>query len=222
MFEKIGQLRCIKREGEHSSRVVIMLHGFGADASDLAPLADALDPEEQWTFYFPEAPLEVPIGPGWTGRGWFPISLRDLEAGVDFTQIRPPGLDMSRKLVSEVIFNINPEFLVLGGFSQGAMVATDLAMFEPETVNGLVIYSGVLLDQPGWTKKAESLRGKKFVQSHGSSDQVLPFAAGQRLFELLKAHGAEGSMVGFPGGHEIPPQVLKKTQEFLNSFKVGP
>ncbi len=221
MTEKVGQLKCLKRGGELSNFVTVLLHGFGADASDLAPLADMLDPEGKWTFYFPEAPLEVPIGPGWTGRGWFPISLRELEASVDFTQIRPPGLDLSRKLISEMIFHLNPEHLVLGGFSQGAMVATDLAMHEPEVLEGLIIYSGVLLDQPGWSQKAAGLKGKKFIQSHGTSDAVLPYSAGQRLFELLKGNGAIGNMIGFPGAHEIPMPVLKKTKEFLDSFVVG-
>lgn len=221
MHEKVGQLKCLKRGGELSNYVTVMLHGFGADASDLAPLADMLDPEGKWTFYFPEAPLEVPIGPGWTGRGWFPISLRDLEVGVDFTQIRPPGLDLSRKLISEFIFNLNPEHLVLGGFSQGAMVATDVMMHEPEVAEGLIVYSGVLLDQPGWTEKAKALKGKKFIQSHGSGDQVLPIGAGQRLYDLLKANGAQGSFIGFSGAHEIPMPVLKKTKEFLDSFIVG-
>src|SRR5690606_1756979 len=126
---KVGQLECRGREGENARQLVVLLHGFGADASDLAPLADLLDPDQRWSFYFPEAPLEVPIGPMWTGRGWFPISLRELETGVDFTKIRPPGLDLSRKLVSEMIFHLNPEKLVIGGFSQGAMVATDFAMY---------------------------------------------------------------------------------------------
>lgn len=222
MFEKVGQLKCLKREGELSNRVTVLLHGFGADASDLAPLADVIDPDGRWTFYFPNAPLEVPIGPGWTGRGWFPISLRDLEAGVDFTQIRPPGLDLSRKLISELIFHLNPEKLILGGFSQGAMVATDLAMHEPGVVDGLILYSGVLLDQPGWSRLVTGLKGKRFIQSHGTADQVLPFSAGQRLYELLKSGGAEGSLVSFPGAHEIPMPVLKKTQEFFNSFVVSP
>ena len=199
----------------------MLLHGFGADARDLAPLADVLDPDEQWTFVFPEAPLEVPIGPGWTGRGWFPIALRDLEVGVDFTQIRPPGLDRSRQMVSEAIFALNPEFLVLGGFSQGAMVATDLAMHEPETVNALLLYSGVLLDQPGWTVKAPGLKGKPYLQSHGTSDGVLPFAAGQRLHDLLQSVGAKGRWIAFPGAHEIPAPVLNKSQEFLYSLVVG-
>lgn len=218
MSERIGQLNCITREGDGSSKAVILLHGFGADASDLAPLADILDPEESWTFYFPEAPLEVPIGPAWTGRGWFPISLRELEAGIDFTQIRPPCLDMSRKLLSELVFHINVEKLVVGGFSQGAMVSVDFALHEPDQLAALLIFSGVLLDQPGWSKLAPGLKGKRFVQSHGVQDQVIPFGGAQKLYDLLKSGGAQGPLLAFPGGHEIPMPVVKKASELLNSL----
>lgn len=214
---RLGQLQALKRPGDDEKTVVILLHGFGADAGDLFPLADFLDPEGQWTFVCPQAPLEVPIGPGWTGRGWFPISLRELEAGVDFTQIRPPGLNESNELVREMIFHLNPERLILGGFSQGAMVATDVALSDPDSVKGLMLYSGVLLDQPGWTKKASGLKSKPVLQSHGLHDQVLPFKAGQRLFELIQQAGAETSFVSFPGAHEIPMAVLRKSQEFLNT-----
>lgn len=218
MHERIGQLDCIRREGENSDQVVVLLHGFGADASDLAPLADVLDSEGEWSFCFPEAPLEVPIGPGFMGRGWFPISLRDLEAGVDFTQIRPPGLDHSSKLVSELIFNLNAKKLVLGGFSQGAMVAVDVALSQPEDVAGLIIYSGVLLDEKNWTKEATTYKGKKFIQSHGMGDSVLPIRGAERLFRVLREAGADGQFLPFPGGHEIPMPIIRKTAEFLKKL----
>ncbi|MBX3020958.1 MAG: alpha/beta fold hydrolase [Bdellovibrionales bacterium] len=218
MREKIGQLDCLVRRGENEKRCFVLLHGFGADAADLFPLADYLDPQGEWSFYVPNAPLEVPIGPGWTGRGWFPISLRDLEAGVDFTQVRPPGLDKSSEMVSQLIFDLNAEQLVLGGFSQGAMIATEVAMNSPNDVAGLVLYSAVLLDEPGWTKKASGLAGKKLLQSHGSADTVLPFSAGQRLFNLLKGAGMDGQFIGFSGAHEIPVPVLRKTAEFISNI----
>lgn len=218
MRERIGQLDCLKREGEHPGNAVILLHGFGADAGDLAPLADVMDPQGNWTFYFPNAPLEVPIGPGWTGRGWFPISLRELETGIDFTKIRPPGLDMSRKLVSELIFNINPIKLVLGGFSQGAMVATDLTLHQPEDVAALIIFSGVLLDQDNWTKRAQALKGKKILMSHGQNDQVIPIGGAQKLYDLLKTAGADGPFMSFSGAHEIPMPVIKRASELLNQI----
>lgn len=218
MGQRVGQLDCIQREGEDPSKVVVMLHGFGADNSDLAPLADVLDPGGEWSFYFPNAPNEVPIGNGWTGRGWFPISLRDLEVGIDFTKIRPPGLDLSRKLVGELVFNINAKKLVIGGFSQGAMVATDFTLYQPEDVSGMLLYSGVLLDQDNWTKRAAELKGKKFIQSHGERDEVIPIAGARKLYDVLKAAGAEGPFVSFPGAHEIPMNVIQKSAAFLKQI----
>jgi len=218
MRELVGQLSCLKREGENPGHNVVLLHGFGADASDLFPLADFLDPDQNWTFYVPDAPLEVPIGPQWMGRGWFPIALRDLEAGVDFTKIRPPGLNESSHLVSDMIFHLNSKKLVLGGFSQGAMIATEIALNQPEDVSGLILLSGALLDEANWTRKAPGLKDKKILQSHGMQDTVIPFSASQRLNELLKAGGADIDWIPFGGAHEIPMPVLTKARAFLNSI----
>jgi phospholipase/carboxylesterase len=218
MRKRIGKLDCIVREGEDPKNCVVLLHGFGAEFTDLAPLADVLDPDGQWTFYFPNAPLEVPIGPGYTGRGWFPISLRDLEVGVDFTKIRPPGLDQSREMVSQLIFELNPQKLVLGGFSQGAMIATEVALTQPEDIAALILFSGTMLDEEGWTKKAKGLAGKPVLQSHGSADQVLPIVAAQKLSQVLQSAGAKIEFVGFPGGHEIPRPVVAKASSLLRGL----
>jgi phospholipase/carboxylesterase len=215
MRQKIGRLDCLKRKGENERDVIVLLHGFGADAGDLFPLGDMLDPDGQCTFICPQAPHEVAIGPGMTGRGWFPISVRDLEQGVDFSQVRPPGLDSSAEMVSELIFELNPERLVLGGFSQGAMVATDVTLASPNDVAGLAIWSGTMLDEAGWTKKAKDMAGHHFIQSHGGGDAVLPYQLAERLYQLLKSNGAEGQLIGFGGGHEIPMNVLRGTAEFV-------
>jgi phospholipase/carboxylesterase len=215
MREKVGKLDCLKRPGEDEGRNIVLLHGFGANADDLFPLADFLDPEEQWNFYVPNAPNRVDIGGGFTGLGWFPISIRELESGVDFTKVRPPGMDQSRDLVSDMLFHLNSKELYLGGFSQGAMIATEVALEQPENLKGLILYSGTLLDESGWTKRMSALHGMRFLQSHGMQDQVLPFAYAQKLNDMLKKAGAVGDFMGFGGGHEIPLPVLKKTQEFI-------
>lgn len=213
-----GKLEFRHRAGDNDRHNVILLHGFGADSSDLYSLADMLDPEGLWNFYFPQAHLEVPIGPGWTGRGWFPISIRDLEAGVDFTKVRPPGMDEAISKVYDLIFDLNSEKLILGGFSQGAMVATEVAMRNPGDVQGLVLLSGCMIDQDNWTKMSSSLAGKPYIQSHGQRDQVIPIAAGQKLNDMLKNAGAEGSFITFGGAHEIPAPVLQKTKQFIESI----
>lgn len=215
MREKVGKLDCLKRPGDNEGQNIVLLHGFGANADDLYPLADVLDPDGEWNVYFPNAPHKVDIGGGFMGLGWFPISVRDLETGVDFTKVRPPGLDTSRDLVSDMIFELNSKELYLGGFSQGAMIAMEVALNQPEDLKGLILYSGTMLDEAGWSKKSEGLKGLRYLQSHGMQDQVLPFAYAQRLHEILKKSGAVGDFVGFGGGHEIPMPVLRKTQEFI-------
>lgn len=218
MREKVGQLECLVRPGENDKRNFVMLHGFGADNSDLYPLADILDPEGKWSFYFPNAPHEVPIGPGWTGRGWFPISVRDLESGIDFSRARPPGLSESAAMVSDLIFHLESEQLVLGGFSQGAMVSTEVTLSQPEDISALVLYSPTLLDEKNWSQKAAGLRDKHILLSHGTRDTVLPYAGAQRLYDIFKAKGADIRMVSFPGAHEIPNQVLQQTRELIDTI----
>jgi phospholipase/carboxylesterase len=218
MRETVGQLECLVRPGENDKRSVVLLHGFGADNSDLYPLADVLDPDGEWTFYFPNAPHEVPIGPAWSGRGWFPISVRDLENRTDFSQTRPPGLSESAALISDLMFHLQSERLVLGGFSQGAMVSTEVALSEPSDVSAVILYSPTLLDEKNWTAKAPGLNGKRVLLSHGTRDEVLPFAGAQRLHEILKSAGAEIRMVSFTGAHEIPNVALQQTRQLLSTL----
>jgi len=212
------KLECLVREGERPGYNVVLLHGYGADRSDLFPLAEVLDPEHQWTFHFPNAPNEVPIGPGWTGRGWFPISLRDLEVGVDFTQIRPPGMDESADAINQLLFDLESEHLVIGGFSQGAMLATEVALSQPEHLKGLVVYSGVMLDQPNWTKRRANLKDVRILQSHGTRDQVLHYKFGEQLYHWFRQGELNVEWLPFPGAHEIPYPVVRKTAAFLGEF----
>ena len=215
------KLEFLKREGDSEKNNVILLHGYGADNQDLFGLADFLDPEGEWSFYFPQAPIEVPIGPAWMGRAWFPIPQRDLEVGIDYSHKRPPGIDAAAQAVGDLIFDLNSERLVLGGFSQGAMMAVDVAMNNANDVEAMILLSGTLVDRGGWTAKAGGLKGKKFFQSHGLSDTVIPVAKGQALFDLLKAAGLEGGLHTFPGGHEIPMPVLNKAKQFLSGLVLG-
>jgi phospholipase/carboxylesterase len=52
-------------------------------------------------------------------------------------------------------------------------------------------------------------------QSHGRYDVVLPFAMGTWLQELFQTSGWTGELLEFPGGHEIPYEVLEALGEFL-------
>ncbi len=94
--------------------------------------------------------------------------------------------------------------LVLGGFSQGAMLATDVCLALPQRVGGLIVWSGSLLNEPEWTRLAKGKAGLQVVQSHGEFDPILPFAGAELLRDLFDSHGIKTQFLPFHGQHTIP------------------
>ena len=107
--------------------------------------------------------------------------------------------------------------MVLGGFSQGAMVTTDLALSTDEAPAGLVILSGTLINQADWTRKAARRVGLRVLAAHGNSDTVLPFTEAEALHMLLSKAGLAVEFHSFAGGHTIPMPVLGALAKFLET-----
>jgi len=205
---------------------VVLLHGFGAPGNDLVPLARllGLPPAVRWVF--PAAPLQLEM-PFVDARAWWMIDIARLEraqASGDteaFTRGEPVGMaEANARVVAlldevEGALGVTDERLVLGGFSQGAMLALDVVLRAERRVAALCLLSGTLLCEEIWTPLLERLRGLPVFQSHGTSDPLLPFAAAQRLHELMLAARVDPAWVTFPGGHEIPTAVLDRLREFL-------
>lgn len=212
---------------KHVSRTVVMLHGFGASCEDLAPLAQVLDQNERWNWIFPNGIQQVPIGQHMTGRAWFPIRMADIEAAamrgqvVDLADMLPQGMkDAESRLLSMIdTLRIPTHDLVLGGFSQGAMMSVQVCVNMPTTFAGLVLLSGTLINQKEWAEKLPSVNKTPVFQSHGKSDPVLGFHHAVKLNELLKVKGLKADFVEFAGGHEIPPVVIRKSAEFLSNME---
>jgi phospholipase/carboxylesterase len=221
---RIGQLDTIEIEGaSDDAPTVVLFHGYGADCTDLASLGQMVQAPKGTRWIFPNGHHSVPLGPHMEGRAWFPISVADLEksmaagAGVDLSAIMPPGLKRARELAFDMIAKLGVpwERLVLGGFSQGAMLATELALTAEKAPAGLVILSGTLVNAPVWEQLAPKRAGLPFFQSHGVADPVLSFAMAERLERLLVQEGLRGRMLKFHGGHEIPAEVLIQLGAYL-------
>jgi len=207
-----------------SGPTVVLCHGFGADAGDLAPLAQAIPLPGKVRWLFPQAPYQFQMMWG-VGRAWFPRDPAGIEAflsGETFGSLAgvdPPGLeDSSRELMEYMdLMGCDPAQTVVGGFSQGAMVAAATILRLPQLPAGLLLLSGSIIAADRLRRLAEGrdteLRDLRVAQYHGQEDPVLPFEAGQAMAALLESAGADVRFAVFPGGHGIPQSILPSIAE---------
>jgi phospholipase/carboxylesterase len=227
-LKTLGRLQVALRREDPRAPSVILLHGYGANAYDLWSLQSEIQIGKKLNWYFPEGILSLDMGPGYSGKAWFPINEKALEKAMlsgqplDYSQSYPPGMERARDLVLDLIAreNLNPETLILGGFSQGAMLALEVALHLPQAPRGLLLFSSTLVCEKQWSAAAERLLkasgdSVEFFQSHGKADPILPFSGAERLRECLEKAGWEPQWSEFNGGHEIPRTVLRDAGFYL-------
>ncbi len=211
----------VKNNGKYA---VVLFHGYGASMMDLYDLHTFLGREESIDWFFPNGPLDISMGMGMMSRGWFPIDVKALEQAMqtgthrDFSKIFThefnEALSKSETFLEDLVFN-KYDKVILGGFSQGAMLTSHLSVKNSHMVDGLICYSGNLVGQTELVKALETSKKFPFFQSHGKRDPILGYEYAKQLFELLKLGGHQGEFVGFDGVHEIPVEILKKSDTYL-------
>ena len=214
------------REGGGDGPLVVLLHGFGAPGDDLVPLWRQLDVPRSTRFAFPEAPLELSGGYG-DARAWWMIDVVALERAVREGTLRdrskevPEGMAEAREQIMAMLSELErelsaePQKVVLGGFSQGAMLSCDVALRSDRPLLGLVLMSGTLLAENEWTALAPQRRGLPVLQSHGRDDPLLSYAQAEQLRDLLRGAGLVVRFEPFNGGHGIAPNVLDALGVFI-------
>lgn len=201
---------------------VVCLHGYGADMRDLAPLAPEVPAGRPLRWIFPDGPEVL----DWGGKAWFPIDVAAFEeaqrTGVprDLSGGEPEGMAGSRHLLQGLLAELAVPWdrLVLMGFSQGSMMAVDLALRAPKAPAGVVILSGTPVNAKTFAALAPKRTGLRFFQSHGSVDPILGFAQALTLEKNLKQAGWVGEMLRFEGGHGVPPEVQNALGAWLKAL----
>jgi phospholipase/carboxylesterase len=207
--------------------LVVLLHGFMGETADLEPFARSLGAHGR--FVFP--PGLVDLSPrGLRGRAWWPIDIdaraAELSRGPrDLSGFVPDGVDVARAFLDERLDALDRQEpgrpLVLGGFSQGAMLACELALRSPRPLAGLVLFSGARIMATRWKSLYECRRGLRVFVSHGRKDDDLSFSAAESFQADLSASGWEVSWCPFDGGHEIPLVVWRSFKRWLASLGEG-
>ena len=200
---------------------VVLCHGYGAPGTDLVSLARECFLAEptllgRVRFVFPEAPHQTDFG----GRMWWPIDMQRLQQAMASGETRllareaPAGLPEARKGLKQMLDALSTSTklpmakIIVGGFSQGAMLATDVTLRLEEAPAALAVLSGTLLSENEWTALAPKRAGLTVLQSHGKHDPVLPFAGAELLRDLLVHAGLAVRFMPFSGGHGLDGDVI--------------
>lgn len=198
--------------GEAPRRLVVLLHGYGADGNDLISLGG------QWARLVPDAAFVSPHAPEACGMGgpgfqWFELTMRDPAELWRGVQHAGPALDrfLDRELERH---GLSEKDLALVGFSQGTMMALHVGLRRRAAPAAIVGFAGALA---GPEKLAEEARVKPpILLVHGDRDEVIPFQAMFMAAQALAAaeipvewHLSQGV------GHGIDPDGLEIAGRFL-------
>ena len=198
-------------------RLVVFLHGYGADGNDLIEIGRAwqnLLPDA--AFVSPHAPR--PCGQAPVGREWFPLTFRDPDERWNGVNAAAPALDafLNAELQRR---GLPPSALALVGFSQGTMMALHVGLRRAVAPAAIVGYSGMLVVPENVDPDAFAAEIKvkpPVLLIHGDQDELIPvqavFHAAQGLAALdIPAEWHVSSGIG----HGIDQEGLRQGGEFL-------
>jgi phospholipase/carboxylesterase len=201
-------IRALVREpaGEPEGALVL-LHGRGADERDLYPLLDALDPERRLLGLTPRGPLSLPPG----GDHWYALGGIPTPEPSTFW----PTFEAASAWLDALPVPL--ERVVLGGFSQGAVMswALGLGRGAARRPAGIVALSGFLPVVDGLELDLSDLDGYPVAIGHGTHDPVISARYGAEAAERLRAAGADVLHREAPLPHTIDPRLLPELAAFV-------
>lgn len=196
--------------------LVMFLHGFGANGADLMGIGQAIAPHlPEVGFVAPDAPGRLPFGAN--SRFWFPLDpdlkAEDLDRGVQ--QARPLVADYINAVLHD--FDLPAEKLLLVGFSQGCMMALEVAPRLQTPIGQVMGLSGALAGANRLA--AEVISRPPVFLGHGTADPVVPFGAMERAQTALESADFAVTTAAYEGvAHGIPHEAIQSLFAFAQGL----
>jgi len=215
----IGELQTIIVEPESiaentSANLIIILHGYGANMKDLVSLAENIG-DNKSIFVFPNAPFEFQLSYQLYGYAWiFPPTM-------DPQEMPESMIDSADKLMVTIdmlieYYKIKLPNVILGGFSQGAMMSASIGFVRPDIFKGVFMLSGMLLGEPYLSSSINSNNDQSVFISHGEFDSLVPFSNANKIVSFLGDYGYSPEFHQYPMGHELSMQSIQDLGEWIN------
>jgi phospholipase/carboxylesterase len=188
---------------------LVLLHGRGADELDLFPLLDLFDPDRRLVAATPRAPLPLPPG-GWHWYAFREVGYPDPET---FDRVYPEAASWLDEFLAGN--GVPPEKLVLGGFSQGAVMtyALGLGAGRPRPA-ALIALSGFVPTVEGFRLDLTPPLPPVAI-GHGTLDPVIPVEFGRAAMALLEEAGADVLYREYPLPHTIDPGFARELPTWI-------
>lgn len=194
-------------EGEVARTGLVLLHGRGSRAADMAGLAAAL-----------RTPSTVVVAPDAPGGSWYPYRF------LVKTAMNEPWLGRALEATGKAVRvlaaeGVPPERIVVAGFSQGACLACEFVARNPGRFGGLVAFAGALIGpDPHAGGYAGDLRGTPALLAVGEADLHVEPAYVRASGEVLESLGAVVTVRVRPGmGHTIHPADVEAARALLEA-----
>jgi phospholipase/carboxylesterase len=190
-----------------TGKALILLHGRGATAASILPLAHELGADD-FTLYAPQA----------TNNTWYPYSFM---APASQNQ---PALDSALELIDETVKGIQAQGIAskdiyLLGFSQGACLTSEYAARHAQRYGGLLIFTGGLIGQELATDTyTGNFDGTPVLITTGDPDPHVPVSRVDETVRQMEGMGAQMTRKVYPGRpHTILQEELELAKKILAS-----
>ncbi len=203
-----GLARVERLLGDHPTHSIIWLHGLGADGHDFEPFVEELKlpPGLSARFVFPHAPVRpITINNGFAMRAWYDIlDFSDLHRTVDEAGILESAAQIRELIQHEIDRGIPSEHLVLGGFSQGGVLAYHVGLTLDVPLAGIVALSTYLphIGMLSGMRHAANAKTPVFA-GHGTADPVVNFTLGDTARRQVENWGYPLTWNTYPMPHSV-------------------
>ena len=207
-------------EGDGPHPTVLALHGWGASGMDLLSIAPYLC-SGRFLVICPQGSIEVPLGPGAVGYGWFPLSL---DAPPDVPAILA-ATDNVRLFLDGCATRhpIDPRKLVVLGFSQGGVMAYGLAFAAPERYSAVAVLSSWLPQE--FVNTSPNIANSQYppmLIQHGLHDELIEVDRARQSIETLRSLRIPVTYREYEMGHEISQRSLADLSVWLEDKVLSP
>ena len=190
---------------------LVLLHGRGDSAAGIMPLAYEFERDDLLVISV-QAPLE--LGGGMAG-GYEWYRLRQPRS-LDEATLRA-SLDALAEFLDTIkaSYPVDPERVVLLGFSQGAVMSLGAQALRPDSVAGVIALSGYFPIEV--EADAGNLVGRPAFVAHGVYDDIIPVEAGRRTRDLLERHGVDLTYREYSMAHQVSAEEMGDARAWLEA-----